>query len=272
MPPRASGGADRTRRALPSTRGSLLYCRALAAPPHAMPVDHYENFPVASLLMPRRLRRPVEAIYRFARQADDLADEGDATPAERRAGARRLRRAAVAIAAGERRSPSRPDRCSSALAAEIRAHRSADRPLSRPAVGVLAGLRRDALRRRRAAARLLPPLGESGRATAAACCTAPTPSAIAHGPTASARRCSGSTSGRTSASTAQKDRIYLPRADLARFGVDRGDADRATCRAVAHAALAGADAARGRSHARHDARRRAARARRCPVASASSCA
>ena len=48
-----------------------------------MPVDHYENFPVASILLPARLRRPVEAIYRFARGADDIADEGDATDAER---------------------------------------------------------------------------------------------------------------------------------------------------------------------------------------------
>jgi squalene synthase HpnC len=42
-----------------------------------MPVDHYENFPVASILLPRRLRRPVAAIYHFARAADDIADEGD---------------------------------------------------------------------------------------------------------------------------------------------------------------------------------------------------
>jgi len=42
-----------------------------------MGVGHYENFPVASLLLPARLRRPVAAIYRFARSADDLADEGD---------------------------------------------------------------------------------------------------------------------------------------------------------------------------------------------------
>lgn len=48
-----------------------------------MPVDHYENFPVASWLLPRRLRQPVEAIYRFARTADDIADEGDAPAAER---------------------------------------------------------------------------------------------------------------------------------------------------------------------------------------------
>ena len=41
-----------------------------------MSVDHYENFPVASILMPRRLRKPVAAIYHFARAADDIADEG----------------------------------------------------------------------------------------------------------------------------------------------------------------------------------------------------
>jgi squalene synthase HpnC len=51
-----------------------------------MSVDHYENFPVASLLMPRRLRPAVEAIYAFARSADDIADEGDATPEQRLAG------------------------------------------------------------------------------------------------------------------------------------------------------------------------------------------
>jgi squalene synthase HpnC len=44
-----------------------------------MSVDHYENFPVASVLMPARLRPAVEAIYAFARSADDLADEGSAT-------------------------------------------------------------------------------------------------------------------------------------------------------------------------------------------------
>jgi squalene synthase HpnC len=48
-----------------------------------MPVDHYENFPVASVLLPRRLVPAVEAIYAFARSADDLADEGDATPNQR---------------------------------------------------------------------------------------------------------------------------------------------------------------------------------------------
>jgi squalene synthase HpnC len=48
-----------------------------------MAVDHYENFPVASILLPKRLRRAVEIIYRFARQADDFADEGDLLNEER---------------------------------------------------------------------------------------------------------------------------------------------------------------------------------------------
>lgn len=48
-----------------------------------MSVDHYENFPVASVLLPARLRPAVEVIYAFARSADDFADEGDAAPDER---------------------------------------------------------------------------------------------------------------------------------------------------------------------------------------------
>jgi len=48
-----------------------------------MAVDHYENFPVASLLLPKHLRRPVEVIYNFARRADDFADEGDMPDEER---------------------------------------------------------------------------------------------------------------------------------------------------------------------------------------------
>lgn len=42
------------------------------------PVDHYENFPVASWLCPPELRAPIAAIYWFARTADDIADEGEA--------------------------------------------------------------------------------------------------------------------------------------------------------------------------------------------------
>lgn len=46
-------------------------------------VGHYENFPVASVLCPPRLRPAVAALYHFARTADDLADEGEASQAHR---------------------------------------------------------------------------------------------------------------------------------------------------------------------------------------------
>ena len=45
--------------------------------------DHYENFPVASRLLPKRARKHVTAIYAFARYADDLADEGEMPVEER---------------------------------------------------------------------------------------------------------------------------------------------------------------------------------------------
>ncbi|HBH37637.1 MAG TPA: squalene synthase HpnC [Curvibacter sp.] len=51
--------------------------------PIPAPVDHYENFPVASWLCPPRLRPPIAAIYHFARTADDLADEGEASADQR---------------------------------------------------------------------------------------------------------------------------------------------------------------------------------------------
>jgi hydroxysqualene synthase len=45
--------------------------------------DHYENFPVASRLLPAAMRPHVAAVYAFARVADDFADEGDAPEADR---------------------------------------------------------------------------------------------------------------------------------------------------------------------------------------------
>jgi squalene synthase HpnC len=49
----------------------------------AVSVQHYENFPVASWLCPPSVRPAVAAIYHFARTADDIADEGAASAAER---------------------------------------------------------------------------------------------------------------------------------------------------------------------------------------------
>src|SRR6266516_8125574 len=53
-------------------------CEALAR-------SHYENFPVASRLLPAALRPHVAAVYAFARVADDIADEGTVSAADRRA-------------------------------------------------------------------------------------------------------------------------------------------------------------------------------------------
>lgn len=49
-------------------KDSYRYCQRLA-------IQHYENFPVGSFLIPRRLRPHVHAVYAFARTADDFADE-----------------------------------------------------------------------------------------------------------------------------------------------------------------------------------------------------
>ncbi|HYA76595.1 MAG TPA: squalene/phytoene synthase family protein, partial [Burkholderiaceae bacterium] len=56
-----------------------------------MGINHYENFPVGSWLLPSRLRAPVVQIYRFARYADDIADEGDAPVDQRLAALGALR-------------------------------------------------------------------------------------------------------------------------------------------------------------------------------------
>jgi squalene synthase HpnC len=44
------------------------YCREIT-------LNHYENFPVASVLLKKNVRQHVYPIYAFARHADDLADE-----------------------------------------------------------------------------------------------------------------------------------------------------------------------------------------------------
>ena len=69
------------------------------------PAEHYENFPVASWLCPPRLRRPIAAIYWFARTADDIADEGSAAAAERLADLDAYRMDLAAVVAGHAASP-----------------------------------------------------------------------------------------------------------------------------------------------------------------------
>lgn len=87
-----------------------------------MAVDHYENFPVASLLLPARLRPAVQAIYAFARGADDVADEGDASPLQRLARLHDYQLALEACARGETVKDSGLERVFSRLGVVIRQH------------------------------------------------------------------------------------------------------------------------------------------------------
>ena len=71
-------------------------------------VTHYENFPVASVLCPPALRAPIAAIYHFARTADDLADEGDASPEQRLADLAAYRANLLAAHAWAQRETAQP--------------------------------------------------------------------------------------------------------------------------------------------------------------------
>jgi len=68
-------------------------------------IEHYENFPVASVLCPPHLRPAIAAIYWFARTADDIADEGDAPPQIRLDDLAAYRADLMATAAGLSPSP-----------------------------------------------------------------------------------------------------------------------------------------------------------------------
>jgi hydroxysqualene synthase len=98
-------------------------CEALAR-------AHYENFPVASRLLPPPMRPHVAAVYAFARVADDIADEGAAPPAERltqlNAWQRRLH-AAVAVERSDDAPHEHEDLIVVALAHSIR---SLDLPIA----------------------------------------------------------------------------------------------------------------------------------------------
>lgn len=75
-------------------RTGYRWCRDLAR-------SHYENFAVASRLLPRKLRDPTAAIYAFARSADDIADEGECSDAQRLQQLESMADALRAIAAGQ---------------------------------------------------------------------------------------------------------------------------------------------------------------------------
>lgn len=179
-----------------------------------MSVGHYENFPVASRLVPARLRGAVVALYRFARAADDLADEGDAPPEARLAALAAYDRALAEIAAGG--TP--PDPPFPALAAAVRAH---GLPLS-PLHDLVAAFRQDVTVVRYATyadlvdycRRSANPVGR----LLLALYRAETP---ANG-SASDAICTGlqlTNFWQDVASDWERGRVYLPQEDLARFGV-----------------------------------------------------
>ena len=65
-----------TNESVATTKESYAVCLRLAR-------SHYENFPVASWLLPAPMRPHIAAIYAFARTADDIADEGQLDDGER---------------------------------------------------------------------------------------------------------------------------------------------------------------------------------------------
>ena len=89
----------------------------------AVSIEHYENFPVASWLCPPALRPAIMAIYGFARTADDLADEGDASAAQRLRDLADYRADLRAVAAGQAPSPRWAARVFAPLARAIAEHR-----------------------------------------------------------------------------------------------------------------------------------------------------
>jgi hydroxysqualene synthase len=88
---------------------------------------HYENFPVASLLLPKRMRPAVAAVYAFARRADDFADEPGYSPPERIRLLDDWQRRLDAAAAGSVSASSANDLIFVAVADAIREH---DLPVS----------------------------------------------------------------------------------------------------------------------------------------------
>ena len=83
---------------------------------------HYENFPVASLLLPRRMRPAVSAVYAFARRADDFADEPGYRDEERLALLDDWQRRLEAAVAQAGASAGRDDLIFLAVADAIRRH------------------------------------------------------------------------------------------------------------------------------------------------------
>ena len=212
------------------TGGRLRRSRILAGASSApnMPVDHYENFPVASLLLPVRLREPVEAIYAFARSADDIADEGDAPAVARLARLNDYRNELDAMERGEVPRDGGLAPMFARLARSVRAHElpvqlfrdlldAFSQDVGKTRYADFAELTDYCRRSANPVGRLLLHLYRSA-----------TPDNMR----LSDRICTSLqliNFWQDVAIDREKRRIYLPRDDMARFGVTEADIDRARC-------------------------------------------
>jgi phytoene synthase len=117
-------------RRVPVTPGSDVLGQAYAAC-EKLARSHYENFPVASRLLPAVMRPHVAALYAYARVADDIADEGDAQAASRRAGLLEWqRRLHESLALGDRTELAPRSRDELILVALSHSIRTLDLPVS----------------------------------------------------------------------------------------------------------------------------------------------
>lgn len=206
-----------------------------------MSASHYENFPVASFVLPRHLRVPVLAIYRFARHADDLADEGDAAPTERLASLEALERDLASALQGHPASSP----MLAALATAVAVHRLPAAPL----FDLLSAFRQDVTTMRYASYELLldycrrsaNPIGR----LLLALYRADTPVNLSH----SDAICTALqlvNFWQDIAIDWRKGRIYLPAEDLRRFGVTEDQIGAQDCD-HRWRALLGFEAARART-------------------------
>jgi squalene synthase HpnC len=187
-------------------------------------IAHYENFPVASRLVPGTLRPAVIAIYRFARAADDVADEGDAPPRVRLERLDGFVRALDRIERGETLS----DAPFAALAIAIRRH---GLPLS-PFRDLISAFRQDVVKQRYASyTELLDYCTRSAN---------PIGRLLLHlygvEDAQSWRRADAVCTGlqltnfwQDIAIDWRKGRLYLPAEDLTRFGVEEAEIETARC-------------------------------------------
>lgn len=209
--------------------------------PLRVSASHYENFPVASFVVPRAVRPAIVAIYRFARAADDLADEGDLAPAERLAELDRYERALDAMALGA--TPDEPP--FPALAESVRRH---GLPLD-PFRDLLSAFRQDVTTTRYASfAAVLDYCSRSanpvGRLLLALYGAATGPNVRSSDAICSALQLINF--WQDIAADWRRGRVYLPQEDLVRFGVTEAHIAAARCD-ESWRALLGFETARARA-------------------------